>query len=432
MVLRSSAPQACGLRAAHPRATRPTRCAAPAAAAAEPAAPPAAAETRTQRAFRELDARGSGGAQAGGAGGGTTYAALRRADAAWLDMRTRTAFGPRPDFVRATEAPLPARPGLDVAVAGGTLGIFLAAALQAAGLRVAVVEAGPLAGRAQEWNCSRAELAELVKAGALSAADAEAGIAAEFNPVCVAVAGGPEVWTRDVLNLGVAPARLVAAARARFEAAGGLVVERAPLTAVWVHPNGVQLRLAGDGAGGDGGDGERALAARLLIDVMGNGSPIARQARHGRRPDGVCAVVGSCARGFDPSLNVTGSASRSRKRPRNQPTNQPTNQPLITNPLPKTKSQATSSSRSRIPSRRAPAPRPLPRHPPPSPPLTPSSRSPTASSSSRPSRPAPAPATARPTCSPTSTRTPRAPRSRRSSRRELQEGSTGVPDLASR
>lgn len=34
-------------------------------------------------------------------------------------------------------------------------GIFAAAALAARGLRVAVVERGPLRGRAQEWNISR-------------------------------------------------------------------------------------------------------------------------------------------------------------------------------------------------------------------------------------------------------------------------------------
>lgn len=48
-------------------------------------------------------------------------------------------------------------------VCGGTLGIFLAAALQLAGLRVAVVERGPLRGRAQEWNISRKEIDELVR-----------------------------------------------------------------------------------------------------------------------------------------------------------------------------------------------------------------------------------------------------------------------------
>lgn len=55
-------------------------------------------------------------------------------------------------------------------VCGGTLGIFLAAALQLGGLRVAVVERGPLRGRAQEWNISRKEIAELVKLKSLAAA----------------------------------------------------------------------------------------------------------------------------------------------------------------------------------------------------------------------------------------------------------------------
>lgn len=35
------------------------------------------------------------------------------------------------------------------------------------------------------------------------------------------------------------------------------------------------------------------------------------QMRQGRKPDGICLVVGTCSRGFDPSQNKTG------KRPRN-------------------------------------------------------------------------------------------------------------------
>jgi lycopene cyclase CruP len=37
---------------------------------------------------------------------------------------------------------------------------------------------------------------------------------------------------------------------------------------------------------------------RLLIDAMGNFSPIVQQARQGEKPEGVCLVVGSCAQGF--------------------------------------------------------------------------------------------------------------------------------------
>lgn len=45
------------------------------------------------------------------------------------------------------------------------------------------------------------------------------------------------------------------------------------------------------------------VTTRLVVDCMGFGSPIVRQVRHGQKPDGVCLVVGSCARGFDEESN---------------------------------------------------------------------------------------------------------------------------------
>lgn len=38
---------------------------------------------------------------------------------------------------------------------------------------------------------------------------------------------------------------------------------------------------------------------------MGHASPVVRQLRWGVKPDGVCLVVGGCARGFDPAANTT-------------------------------------------------------------------------------------------------------------------------------
>lgn len=253
-------------------------------------------ETITQRVFKELGEKSAQASGALGAGGATSYADLKRLDAAWSDLRTRTVYGLAPQFVRRTEDPLPATPGLDVVIAGGTLGIFLGAALQRAGLKVAVIERGPLKGRSQEWNISRKELQELVAIGALDAADAETCISIEFNPVRAGFHGYSDVWTQDVLNLGVSPAKLIEASRRAFEAAGGLVVDNCPLSEVWVHPNGVQLR----------GQDKMAIAGKLLLDCMGNQSPIVRQIRHGRKPDGVCMVVGSCARGFPAEKNTTG------------------------------------------------------------------------------------------------------------------------------
>jgi hypothetical protein len=47
----------------------------------------------------------------------------------------------------------------------------------------------------------------------LTASEAESVIALEFNPVRVGFHGGPDVWTRDVLNLGVKPDKLIALVR---------------------------------------------------------------------------------------------------------------------------------------------------------------------------------------------------------------------------
>lgn len=60
---------------------------------------------------------------------------------------------------------------------------------------------------------------------------------------------------------------------------------------------------------------EKILSSRLIIDAMGNFSPIVKQIRSGRKPDGVCVVVGSCARGFtnNSTSDVIYSSSLARK-----------------------------------------------------------------------------------------------------------------------
>jgi hypothetical protein len=90
--------------------------------------------------------------------------------------------------------------------------------------------------------------------------------------------------------------------RQRFEAAGGRVFENALLNGMFVAPNGVRLDIGSSGGGG-GGSGAAAappavLTSRLVLDCMGHASPIVRQVRFGQKPDGVCLVVGTCARGF--------------------------------------------------------------------------------------------------------------------------------------
>ncbi|KAL2631927.1 hypothetical protein R1flu_016613 [Riccia fluitans] len=256
--------------------------------------PPAVASSRTQRIMENMPK----GDEAGGAGGTSSYEALKRVDKQWERVRSlESATGPAPEVVRRLDgqmsgnsAPTTTIRGIfDVVVCGGTLGVFVATALAQKGFRVAIVEKGQLRGRMQEWNISRKELYELVKIGVLTAEEAESVVAVEFNPNRVGFGAGSEIWVKDILHLGVSPAKLIETMKQRFLQAGGAVFEGIGLSKVDVYDDTAVVYL----------DSGEVLRSRLLLDCMGNASPIVRQVRWGQRPDGVCLVVGTCARGFE-------------------------------------------------------------------------------------------------------------------------------------
>lgn len=91
----------------------------------------------------------------------------------------------REQFTNSNEKDLVGEKYLDfeVVVCGGTLGIFIATALQLKGHKVCVVEGGELKGREQEWNISMNEMLELVELGVLSTLDLDQAIKTEF-PAC--------------------------------------------------------------------------------------------------------------------------------------------------------------------------------------------------------------------------------------------------------
>jgi hypothetical protein len=109
---------------------------------------------------------------------------------------------------------------------------------------------------------------------------------------------GYECFTPGVLNLGVAPAVLIENVARRFKEKGGIILEGSPLKGVIVSES--------LGAAIDMGDDKDPITTRLVLDCMGNASPITRQQRYGLKPDGVCAVVGSCASGYDKETNLIG------------------------------------------------------------------------------------------------------------------------------
>jgi lycopene cyclase CruP len=185
----------------------------------------------------------------------------------------------------------------DAIVCGGTLGIFIACALQHRGWRVAIIEQGILRGRAQEWNISRKELNAFLELDLLTEAELETAIATIYNPARVGFQGGKDLWVRDILNIGVDPVYLLEVLKQKFLDAGGILLEKTAFKQAIAYADGVAVEVASAT-----GEENKRITGRLLLDVMGHFSPIAKQARSqvqgNIKPDGVCMVVGSCAKGM--------------------------------------------------------------------------------------------------------------------------------------
>ncbi|XP_072995386.1 uncharacterized protein [Typha latifolia] len=253
--------------------------------------------SRTQRIMERI----SNSDEVGGAGGAYSYNALKRLDKLWSSICATPRDSEEIDEVVSrvsgssnySDLGGKARSVFDVLVCGGTLGIFVATALSFKGLRVGVVERNILKGREQDWNISRKELMELVQVGILSEEEIEQITSIKFNPNRCGFEKKGDIWVENILNLGVSPAKLLEIMKNRFISSGGTVFEGKSLSSISVYDDITILQL---------NDGE-VLPCRLVVDCMGNFSPVVRQIRRGRKPDGVCLVVGSCSRGF--SENTT-------------------------------------------------------------------------------------------------------------------------------
>jgi len=219
---------------------------------------------------------------------GDVLEGLRRADRTLASLKEN--ITPVPIVVKENEQPLGAV-DWDVVICGGTLGILIGCALALKGVQVALIERSVLRGREQEWNISRKELEVFLQLGLLTTEELEQAIATVYPKARVGFPGGADIWVQDVLNIGIDPVYLLETLKQRFLVAGGKLFENTPFTGVVVHPDGVMV-VAGSG-----------FKTRLLIDAMGHLSPITQQARHGRKPDALCLVVGSCAEGFAENHN---------------------------------------------------------------------------------------------------------------------------------
>ncbi|KAK9841815.1 hypothetical protein WJX81_004881 [Elliptochloris bilobata] len=236
---------------------------------------------------------------------------LKLSEAYWTAMRNAPVQR-SPPVVRVRHRRLQAALDCDVAVCGGTLGLFIALALQLRGHHVTMVEKRRVEGRSQEWNVSRQDLDVLLDEGLLTPEELESAVATQIDSSRVSFLGGREIWVKGVLDLGVNPRALIKIMKARFLDSGGTILEDTAFRSAEVYPEGVAIRLSAGGAGGGrraaaaAAGGEQELHCRLLIDCMGHWSPIVKQMRGGRKPEGICMVCGSCAEGVPAEQNRTG------------------------------------------------------------------------------------------------------------------------------
>jgi len=227
---------------------------------------------------------------------GHVLTGLRRADQMWSNYKTANISVPEVVHVIKDSSATELEPvEWDVAIAGGTLGILLGAALAQKGWRVVLIERGILKGREQEWNISRQELQVFVDLDLLTVDELERAIATEYNPARLSFHKGTEFWVEDVLNVGVDPIYLLDTLKQKFLDAGGRLLENTAFQSATIHPNGVSIHT--ENTHTENIEKQR-ITTRLLIDAMGHFSPIARQARNGQQPDAVCLVVGTCAEGY--------------------------------------------------------------------------------------------------------------------------------------
>lgn len=134
-----------------------------------------------------------------------------------------------------------------------------------------------------------------------------------FNPVRVGFHFNPdatdgfEMFTTDILNVGVKPSELIKLVKEKYLAVGGTILEDTEISRLDLYNDAAVVtgrKLEKSSSSTESTD--ITISSRLIIDAMGNASPIAKQIRGPVEPDGICIVVGSCARGFDPLKNTYG------------------------------------------------------------------------------------------------------------------------------
>ncbi|HEY0739464.1 MAG TPA: hypothetical protein VGD69_31360 [Herpetosiphonaceae bacterium] len=195
----------------------------------------------------------------------------------------------------------------DLIYAGGGLGVLHAAVMLCRySYRVLLFDRGDVGCAHREWNISDRELQALVTIGLFTQAELEQVIMQRYEDGIVrfypeqSAVRPAELHLPHVLNVALDAAGLLKLARAKIEAAGGVVLDRRSFKRVSVEaPGRIAVEVERE-------DGQReCYGGRVLLDGMGATSPLALRRFAGQPFAGVCPTVGTVVEGLEqgPELN---------------------------------------------------------------------------------------------------------------------------------
>jgi lycopene cyclase CruA len=189
----------------------------------------------------------------------------------------------------------------DLIYAGGGLGTLHAAVMVCCyRYRVLLFDRGEVGCAHREWNISDQELQALVRIGLFTQAELEQVVMRRYRDGLVhfwpdrSAVRPAELHLPAVLNVALDAAGLLKLARAKIEAAGGIVLDRRSFKRMDVQkPGWVAVELEHE----DGGS--ECFGGRVLLDGMGATSPLALRRFAGQPFAGVCPTVGSVVTGLE-------------------------------------------------------------------------------------------------------------------------------------
>lgn len=188
----------------------------------------------------------------------------------------------------------------EIVYAGGTLGLFHAAAMaKTYNRKVLVFDAHTVGKTHRDWNISDEELQEFVRLELFTKEEIETAVANRYKTGFVkfydanSTIKTPPLFMDNVLDVAIEADKLLEIAVKKLKKTDSKIINNLRFVRAFVNKDRVLIECE------DAKNEKRRLfASKLFIDSTGTNSPISRQLNSGKAITHICPTVGTVARGF--------------------------------------------------------------------------------------------------------------------------------------